>query len=415
MSIKQLSIATLASILIASATAADKAAENSAQLVSLTGVEATSSRGGAKANNAAQTAKKGSGTLEDRQGKRLSVVQQSQLKNKTELVKDGKRKKSLTNKKLRSETVTKSSRANHFSFYDAQSYLIDDIDGDGYYSEFEIVFDADTAYDWAEVYAVLYIRRGNGDWIEYYETDVFDIYGYDGSDDYSVTTVLNFDYPTGEYDILIDLYEVGYSGIVATWSSYEDADLYALPLEDREHESYGDRFWFYDITTDLLYDADNDGFYSEFAMSFDIDTDYGSADVYAEIFFLNEQGNWEREYTSDTIYLDSNSTLDTVHLEFEWNSGYPTGYYDFKIVVRDAYTSERLIETYGEFSALNAVPLESFDYDSTPSSGNSGSGSYGHGHGSSTSYESGGAWSIVYILLLSGVAVLRRKSLGVRV
>lgn len=407
MSIKQLSIATLASFLIASAAAADKNAESSVQRMSLTGVEATSSRGGVKANNGEQIAKKGSRTHEDKQGKRSSVVQQSQLKNKADLAKAGKRKKSLTEKKLRSNTVSKSSRATHFSFYDAQSYLIDDIDGDGYYSEFEIVFDADTAYDWAEVYAVLYIRAGNGDWIEYYETDVFDIYGYDSSDDYSVTTVLNFDYPTGEYDILIDLYEVGYSDIVATWSSYDDADLYALPLEDREHESFGERFWFYDVTTDLLYDADNDGFYSEFAMSFDIDTDYGSADVYAEIFFLNEQGNWEREYTSDTIYLDGNSTLDTVHVEFEWNSGYPTGYYDFKIVVRDAYSSERLIETYSEFAALNAVPLESFDYDNTSSSGNSGSGS--HGHGSSTSYESGGAWSVVLILFLSSIAVFRRK------
>jgi hypothetical protein len=256
------------------------------------------------------------------------------------------------------------------------------------------------------VYAKLYVSYQGGPWELYYTTDVFEINGAQSSDDYRVTTVLNYDFPTGDYDILIDLYEYGYSGIVATYSSADDVDLYRIPLEDREHEaSYSNGFWFYDVTTDLLDDNDNDGFYHRFAMSFDVDTEYASADVFAEVYFLNEYNQWELEYTTDDINLNGNSTLDTVHLEFDWSSGYPTGYYDFKIVIRDAYSNERLIETYSEFGALNSVPLESYDRDNAYNSGgNSGS------SGATTNYESGGGslvWSV--ILMLSSLAAIRRK------
>ncbi len=47
-------------------------------------------------------------------------------------------------------------------------------------------------------------------------------------------TTLESGYPSDHYDVLIDLYEPGYSDIVATISSYESNSLYALPLESRE-------------------------------------------------------------------------------------------------------------------------------------------------------------------------------------
>ena len=337
------------------------------------------------------------------------IDKQALTENDKSSVKTDKRKRLIADKSVRSKSPALSQKSHEFEIYDANSYLIHDIDGDGYFSEFEIEFDADTVYSWAEVYAVLYISRNGGPWEEYYTTDVFEIHG-SNADEYSVTTVLNFDYPTGDYDILIDLYEYGYSGIVATLSSEHDIDLSYLPLEDRDHETnYQSGFWFYDITTDLITDYDNDGFYSEFALSFDVDTDYASADVYAEIFFLNEQGQWELEYSSSDITLQGNSTTDTQHLEFDWQSGYPTGYYDFKIVIRDSYSNEQLVETYSEFYALNEVPLESADRDNSYNSGNSG-GSHSGG-GSSTSYESGGSLSVL-IALLAVFGVSRRKWLS---
>jgi hypothetical protein len=51
-----------------------------------------------------------------------------------------------------------------------------------------------------------------------------------------VSTSLLVDYPPGNYDVLIDLYQLGYSEIVATFSSDDSNALYALPLESQNYD-----------------------------------------------------------------------------------------------------------------------------------------------------------------------------------
>lgn len=257
-----------------------------------------------------------------------------------------------------------SHRYGDFTIYNAKTYLHRDIDGDGYHSEFEIVFDADTDYNSADVYGVLYISKHGGPWEFYYETEVFRINRNDSDDEYSVKTALNYGFPSDQYDILIDLYEYGYSGIVATISARENRDLDAIPLEDRSYEvSYSNGFDIHDITTTLTNDRDGDGFFSEFTMSIDIDTSYAQSLVYAEVYFLNQYNEWELNYTSSDISLRSNSSSDSIDIDFDWRSGFPTRYYDFKVVVLDAYSHQRLFETGRNYNALNALPLESNDVD----------------------------------------------------
>src|SRR5690606_487509 len=123
----------------------------------------------------------------------------------------------------RAVAEAKSSRSGYFRIYDARSQLRRDRDKDGYHSEFRIEFDADSLIGDALVYARLYMRRvGETDWQLYHTTDDFWIYGESGNDDYHVTTTLDDGFATGEYDILIDLYEVGFSGIVATIDASDD-------------------------------------------------------------------------------------------------------------------------------------------------------------------------------------------------
>src|SRR5690606_6370745 len=100
-------------------------------------------------------------------------------------------------------------------------------------SEFRIRFDADSSVGDVLVCAKLYLRRvGEPDWLLYHTTDDFWLDGLSGSDDYYVTTTLDDGFATGEYDVLIDLYEVGYSGIVATIDAYDTNALAYLPLEE---------------------------------------------------------------------------------------------------------------------------------------------------------------------------------------
>ncbi|MDF0533814.1 choice-of-anchor H family protein [Shewanella sp. A32] len=129
-----------------------------------------------------------------------------------------------------------------FSFYDVATYLLADDNYDGFYHSFSLDIDADVygadVTESVPVYAELYLSRNGGDWMHFYTTDVFYLQGDSSYDSYQVTTSLETGYPTDHYDVLIDLYEVGYSDIVATVSSYDLNSLYALPLQSRDRDNY---------------------------------------------------------------------------------------------------------------------------------------------------------------------------------
>ncbi len=127
-----------------------------------------------------------------------------------------------------------------FSIYRAYSQLVTDIDADGYYQTFSVTFDADllspVANQAAYVYADLYLSQNGGPWILYFSTDNFVINGEDTADEFEVVTQLDSGYVPEHYDVLIDLYEVGYSDVVATYSSNDSNALYALPLESSDYD-----------------------------------------------------------------------------------------------------------------------------------------------------------------------------------
>jgi hypothetical protein len=131
------------------------------------------------------------------------------------------------------------SYAPQFTIYNAFTTLQDDFDG--YYRTFSLVFDADLySYDGydssAAVYARLYLSKNGGPWINYYSTDDFIIHSDSDQDEYEVITSLASGYNADNYDLLIDLYQVGYDGIVATYSSNDNQALYALPLESGDYD-----------------------------------------------------------------------------------------------------------------------------------------------------------------------------------
>jgi len=127
-----------------------------------------------------------------------------------------------------------------FAIYGASSYLQEDYDGDGYYQTFSVTFDADifsyTANQLGNVYALLYLSKNGGPWTHYYTTDDFMIEADSDVDEYEVITTFLAGYPTDTYDVLIDLYEVGYTDIVASYSADDSNALYALPIESANYD-----------------------------------------------------------------------------------------------------------------------------------------------------------------------------------
>lgn len=127
-----------------------------------------------------------------------------------------------------------------FTVFDAQAYISRDDDDDGFYHRLRVSFDPDvTTGGSAWVYARLYLSLEGGPWNHYFTTDVFPIDGDNAGDAYEVVTRLLDGYPTGYYDVLIELYDADYDLLVDNYGPYEDRDLAVLPLEDSYHDSDG--------------------------------------------------------------------------------------------------------------------------------------------------------------------------------
>ncbi|MEX2497047.1 MAG: choice-of-anchor H family protein [Woeseia sp.] len=122
--------------------------------------------------------------------------------------------------------------SNDFWIYHADVELFHDDDRDGYFYGIDLLFDADTYYEVAEVYAVLYLSYEGGPWNEYAATDTFSLYGATSEDEYVVVTELASGYPSGSYDLLIELYDTFDGSFVAGMGPDENPELSFLPLED---------------------------------------------------------------------------------------------------------------------------------------------------------------------------------------
>lgn len=125
----------------------------------------------------------------------------------------------------------------NFWFYDVDVALFADADRDGYYWGIDLLFDADTSYGAADVFAVLYLSFEGGPWNEYAETEDITLFGTSGLDDYTVETELVSGYPTGDYDVLIELYDAYDGSFLASIGPEDTSELSYLPLEDSTRDS----------------------------------------------------------------------------------------------------------------------------------------------------------------------------------
>ena len=126
----------------------------------------------------------------------------------------------------------------NFWFYDVDVLLFADHDRDGYFTGIDLLFDADTTYAVADVYAVLYLSYEYGPWEEYAATNDFTLFGSTSDDDYIVETELVSGYPTGNYDILIELFDAYDGTYLTSIGPDETSELSILPLEDSTRDTY---------------------------------------------------------------------------------------------------------------------------------------------------------------------------------
>ena len=124
-----------------------------------------------------------------------------------------------------------------FWFYSADVVLFNDHDGDGHFHGIDLLFDADTYYLEADVYAVVYLSLADGPWNEYSVTDNFTLYGTAAEDAYGIVTELVSGYPTGSYDLLIELFDAWDDSFLASFGPADTSALAFLPLEDEGRDT----------------------------------------------------------------------------------------------------------------------------------------------------------------------------------
>ena len=143
-----------------------------------------------------------------------------------------------TRERIQSKTSSSPSMSPNanFWFYLADVELYGDVDRDGYYSGIDLLFDIDTIYSIADIYAVAYLSFEGGPWEEYAVTEDFTIFGTSGTDDYVIVTDLVSGYPRGDYDILIEVFDADTSEFLAYYGPEDTSELSFLPLEDMDRD-----------------------------------------------------------------------------------------------------------------------------------------------------------------------------------
>ena len=123
-----------------------------------------------------------------------------------------------------------------FWFYSADVLLFNDHDVDGHFHGVDLLFDADTYYQAAEVYAVFYLSLEEGPWTEYSVTENFTLFGSSADDEFQIVTELVSGYPTGSYDLLIELFDGYNDEFLASYGPVDTSELAFLPLEDANRD-----------------------------------------------------------------------------------------------------------------------------------------------------------------------------------
>ncbi|MEE8379824.1 MAG: choice-of-anchor H family protein [Gammaproteobacteria bacterium] len=143
-----------------------------------------------------------------------------------------------------STSITSSARHLYqlYNLYQVDTFLLEDFDGDGYYNQFSVQFDADINEGSADVYAIISLSLDGGPWNYFHTTDVFTLFGASSDDSIEIISTLEQGYPPGHYDILIEIYAVDSNEIVLVGGPYESTSLSLIPLEDQFNDEHHDHY-----------------------------------------------------------------------------------------------------------------------------------------------------------------------------
>jgi len=125
--------------------------------------------------------------------------------------------------------------------------------------------------------------------------------------------------------------------------------------------------WIYDAGIEMFFDADQDGYYRYLRVTFDVDSYFAHAWVYASLFLSADGVVWELLHETNDFLVEGETSDDAYEVEVELVSGYPPGDYDLLIELYDADTGVFQDELGpAQTSAFALLPLEDRANDAPP-------------------------------------------------
>jgi hypothetical protein len=155
----------------------------------------------------------------------------------------------------------------------------------------------------------------------------------------------------------------GYKGSVEQWQEARSANNELSHLVIVTNTDHHADVWVDDVGTSLFSDQDHDGYFGGFSLSFDVDTAWGDADVYATIYLQLGTGPTEKFHTTNIFTVYSRSNADVYRVEAELVDNYRAGAYNVQINIHDAHNGDILDSVdAASFRNLRNLPLEAEPY-----------------------------------------------------
>lgn len=125
------------------------------------------------------------------------------------------------------------------SMQDAKVFLSGDADRDGHFYGVKVELNLDLDSAGADVFTRLLISYEGGPWNRLYTSQVFHLEGRNHNDTFVIDTILDSGYPSGIYDLLIEVFDSRSGDWLLSHGPNEDRALRTLPLESITHDRVG--------------------------------------------------------------------------------------------------------------------------------------------------------------------------------
>lgn len=132
----------------------------------------------------------------------------------------------------------------------------------------------------------------------------------------------------------------------------------------KQRSNFHDSVWLYEISASLSQDLDQDSYYQNLLLTFDLDTDVSKKEVFLRLTLTSQTGELYEVYTSNSFILYSDDVQDKQSIEIQFTENLPPNDYDLGIEIYDPYTQQLInkIQPWQD-DQLDILSLESSNYD----------------------------------------------------